>query len=190
MPSQRDPCVASPRGETHRLFLALWPDAALRQRIAATTTQLAAAHGIRGRRLQPQRYHLTLQFLGDFPALGQAPLASAMAAADRVRVAAFELSLARASSFGQVGWLGPEDLPAGLQQLWDTLGLALAEHGVRTRPAATWIPHVTVLRDMRQPLPPTVIPPLSWSVDRFVLIHSQPGRNADYALLHHWPLQA
>ncbi len=177
--------------EVHRLFFALWPDAALRERIADTAAHLAAAHATRGRRLPPQRYHLTLQFLGDFAALRNAPVDRAIAAAASVRVAAFDLPLERAGNFAgtKVGWLGPGGMPAGLQQLWDALGLALSEHGVPTRAMPAFTPHLTVLRDMRQALPPTAIPALPWSVEGFVLIHSLPGRNADYSVLHRWPLQ-
>lgn len=182
---------AAPRGQVHRLFFALWPDDPLRQRIADATAHLAAAHTTHGRRVRPERYHLTLQFLGDFAPLPQSLVDDAVAAADGVRVAAFELPLDRAGGFGgsRVGWLAPTGMPVGLLQLWDALGRALARHGVTSRSPATLTPHVTVLRDMRQPLPAIAIAPLSWPVGGFVLIHSQPGQG-DYAVLRRWPLQA
>lgn len=93
---------APPRRAAHRLFFALWPDADLRRRIDATTAQLEASQGIRGRRLRPQRY-------------------------------------------------------------------------------------VTVLRGMRPPLAGSEIPPLSWQVERFVLVHSQPD-DAGYTVLGNWML--
>lgn len=173
------------------MFFALWPDEALRQRIDEATQHLAAAHATRGRRLSPQRYHLTLQFLGDFAPLLPSVVDGAIAAAEDVRGAAFELSLDRSGNFGgtRVGWLGPTRTPAGLQQLWEALGRALAGRGVPVRSTATLTPHVTVLRDMRQPLPAAAIPPLPWAVDEFVLIDSRPG-HGDYAVRHRWPLRA
>lgn len=190
MRQQSDLFGAAPRHEVHRLFFALWPDPALRQRIEDATTRLAEAHGIHGRRMQPERYHLTLQFLGDFEGRPQSVIDDAIAAADSVRSAEFDLSLDQAGNFGgtKVGWLGPASMPAGLQQLWDALGLALAKRGVKPKSAATLTPHVTVLRNMRQPLAVTAIPPLAWSVEGFVLIESHVGKGA-YTQLRHWPLQ-
>lgn len=179
-----------PPRELHRLFFALWPDAALRRRIADATTRLVDEHDTRGRRLRPDRYHLTLQFLGDFDSLPESLIDAAIVAADDVRVAAFELLLDRAGSFGgtRVGWLGPTRVPSGLQALWQDLGLALDRHGVPhpSNAASTWTPHVTVLRGMRRPMVPT-IPPLAWSVRGFVLIHSRPGPG-DYVVLQQWRL--
>lgn len=187
---------APPRRAVHRLFFALWPDAALRRRIDATTAQLAAAQGIRGRRLRPQRYHLTLRFLGDFDPLPEAVIDAAMVAADEVRVAAFDLRLDRAGSFGgRVGWLGPAGLPPGLHALWAALGLALDRHGLayesdagaRSSAGPAWTPHVTVMRGMRPVLAGSDITPLPWPVDRFVLIRSQPG-DAGCTVLGRWTL--
>ncbi|MGH8076734.1 MAG: RNA 2',3'-cyclic phosphodiesterase [Lysobacter sp.] len=180
---------AAPQRDIRRLFFALWPDQALRERIEETTVRLADAHGTRGRPTAPERYHLTLQFLGDFQGRQQPLIDSVVAAADSVRSAAFELMLDHAGSFGRtkVGWLGPASMPAGLQRLWDALGLALAKRGIRPKSAASLTPHVTVLRGMRKPLPPIAIPPLVWSADSFVLIESRFGQGA-YAEVQRWPL--
>jgi 2'-5' RNA ligase len=180
---------APPAVELHRLFFALWPDEVLRQRIAEASTALLATPAIRGRRSPPRRYHLTLQFLGDFAGLREAPIDAAIAAAGCVQVPAFDLALEQAASFGRVGWLGPACMPEGLLRLWDALAVALAAHGVPFRSVPSLTPHVTVVRNLRQPLPPMPIPPLRWPVDEFVLIHSQPGGTSDYELLGRWPLQ-
>lgn len=176
--------------DVHRLFFALWPDRALRQRIESATLGLVAGHGTRGRRTAPDRYHLTLQFLGDFEEPAQSVTDDAIAAADSVRARPFELSLSRAGNFGgtRVGWLGPASMPAGLQRLRDALELALCARGIAPIAATTFTPHVTVLRNMRQPLPASSILPLSWPVHSFVLIDSHPGRGT-YTELRRWTLQ-
>lgn len=178
--------------EAHRLFFALWPDATLRQRIAEATTRLAAARATHGRRLRPQRYHLTLQFLGDFNPLPPSLIDDAIAAADDVRSVVFEMALDRAGSFGgtRVGWLGPTSTPPGLLALREALGLALDRYSVPhpSSAVATFTPHVTILRGMRQPLPAIAIPSLAWPVGGFVLIHSRPGQG-DYTVLRHWKLR-
>ncbi len=193
MAAQADPLRvnAAPARELHRLFFALWPDAALRRQIADATTRLAQVQDTRGRRLRPDRYHLTLQFLGDFAPLPESVIDAAIVAADDVRAAAFDLPLDRVGSFGstRVGWIGPVRTPPGLQALWEALGLALDRHDVPhpSNAASTWTPHVTVLRGLRRPLAATAIPPLAWSVRGFVLIHSQPGQGDD-AVLQRWRL--
>ena len=175
--------------QLHRLFFALWPGQVVRHRIADTTAQLISAHAIRARRVPPERYHLTLQFLGDFAPRPQSIIDNAIAAGDSVRSAPFELQLDRTGCFGggRVGWLGPIGTPGGLEQLWNALGNALGALNVPTRSEATFTPHVTVLRGMRPPLPTGAIPPITWPVDAFAFIESQPGRGT-YTILHRWSL--
>lgn len=177
---------------THRLFFALWPDAALRKRIATTVAGLERDNAPGGRRLNPDRYHLTLQFLGDFQPLRQSVLDAAIVAAGSVRLPPFDLVLDLAGSFPKAGvcWLGASTAPETLQQLWDELGRALTSARVQVRSAPTFSPHLTVLRDIRKPLPPTPIQPVPWSVREFVLVDSVSGIHPAYRLLGRWPLQA
>lgn len=184
--------VDAPQGRNRqRLFFALWPDLALRRGIAATTKQLEATHRIGGRALPPARYHLTLQFLGDFDRAAEAVIDAAINAADEVRLPGFELQLDRAGSFGgtRVGWLGPARVPPALSALAAVLGLALDRHGVprESDGQGSWTPHVTVLRGMRRTLPALDIAPLAWAVDGFALVRSQPGQGG-YDVLQHWAL--
>ena len=83
----------APSGEMHRLFFALWPDEALRPRIAQAAASIVSEHAPGGRALKPDKYHVTLQFLGDFRPLPPSLVDSAKAAAAAVRSPAFELSL-------------------------------------------------------------------------------------------------
>jgi 2'-5' RNA ligase len=187
---------AAPGNPIHRLFFALWPGDELRQRIADATAQLQHEHehehGPGGRRIGAHRYHLTLQYLGDFDVLPPALVDQAQAAAATVDVRPFELLLDRAGSFRNASipwWLGTDAMPDGLRALWDELGVALARAGVQVRSGRELVPHVTVLRDARGPLPSTAIAPLPWRVDSFVLIHSELGARNAYTLLGQWPLR-
>ena len=175
---------------THRLFFALWPDAALRKRIATTVAGLERDNP-GGRRLNPDRYHLTLQFLGDFQPLRQSVLDAAIVAAGSIRLPPFDLVLDLAGSFPKAGvcWLGASTAPETLQQLWNELGRALTGARVQVRSAPTFSPHLTVLRDVRKPLPPTPIQPLPWPVREFVLVDSVSGAHPAYRVLGRWPLQ-
>ena len=176
----------------HRLFFALWPDAALRNRIATTVAGLERDNATGGRRLNPDRYHLTLQFLGDFHPLRQSVLDAAIVAGGSIRLPPFDLLLDLAGSFPEAGvcWLGASTVPESLQRLWNELGGALTGARVQVGPAPTFSPHLTVLREVRRLLPPTPIQPLPWRVREFVLVDSVSGAHPAYRLPGRWPLQA
>ncbi|HUH90952.1 MAG TPA: RNA 2',3'-cyclic phosphodiesterase [Lysobacter sp.] len=183
---------AAPGNSIHRLFFALWPDDGLRQRIADTAARLQHEHTPGGRRIGAHRYHLTLQYLGDFDVLPPSLVDQARTAAATVDVRPFELLLDRAGSFRNASipwWLGTGVMPDGLRALWSGLGVALAKAGVRVRSGKELVPHVTVLRDARGPLPSTAITPLPWRVESFVLIHSELGAHNAYTVLGQWPLR-
>ena len=181
----------APTGELHRLFFALWPDDALRVRIADVAAKAITAHAPGGRSLKPDRYHVTLQFLGDFQPLPEALLDAARAAADTVRSPAFDLPLDAVGSFrgSDVWWLGTHEAPPALHALFDALGRALAQHRVSVKSAAAFVPHLTIQRDVRRHIAPTPVPGLSWPVREFVLIDSQPGRGTPYEVVGRWPLR-
>ena len=179
------------RGEVlHRLFFALWPDDALREGIAETAAQLEREHAPGGQRLRPERYHLTMQFLGDFQLPRPSVVDTARAAAASVRLPAFELVLDHAGSFSgsRVWWLGTHSIPPGLQFLWDALGAALAEAGVQVKSTQAFAPHLTIRRDVRRQTAPIAIRQLPWTVREFVLIDSVPAARAHYCILGRWPL--
>ncbi len=182
---------AAPSGELHRLFFALWPDDALRARIADAAARVVSAHTPGGRSLKPDRYHVTLQFLGDFQPLPETLLDTARAAADTVRASAFELPLDSVGGFrgANVWWLGSQATPDPLRALYDALGRALMQHRVPVKSAANFVPHLTVQRDVRRHIAPTPVPALSWPVGEFVLIDSQPGRGVPYDVVGRWPLR-
>jgi 2'-5' RNA ligase len=186
------PDGATPTGEVHRLFFALWPDDALRTRIAAAADLLKQHPHLRGRWLKPHRYHLTLHFLGDFPRLPDALATRACAAGNQVKTGAFTLALDRAGSFGKRSvpwWLGCSEIPAGLGELWDELAVAMRKSAI-AHDARPLTPHVTVLRDSDVTLPSMSISALNWHVEDFVLIHSCIGAQSHYRVLRRWPLRA
>ncbi|UNK49591.1 RNA 2',3'-cyclic phosphodiesterase [Lysobacter sp. S4-A87] len=172
----------------HRLFFALWPADALRHSIDEAASRLERELQPGGRRLNAARYHLTLQFLGEFESLPQALIADACAAAAEVRLPPFGLVLDCAGSFrgSDVWWLGTRETPAGLQGLWSALGDGLARYGVPTKPAAGFSPHLTIQRNVRRHIATTPIEPLDWPVHDFVLMDSQSGQ--PYRIIGRWLL--
>jgi 2'-5' RNA ligase len=178
-------------GDAHNLFLALWPDAAVRERLAHAARVAIGANGLRGRRVDPARYHLTLHFLGRHDGLPQDVVARARAAADEVSAAAFTWRIDRVGCFRAARaplWLGCSQLPDALRALHAALAAALRRHGCVPARDGPLLPHVTILRDARPPCTAVLESPVGWVVDEFVLIDSVVGTAAPYAVLSRWPL--
>lgn len=175
------------RGDAHRLFLALWPDDDVREAMHAAVDAVPA-FARTGRRVDAAKLHLTLHFLGGWPAFPDAAVEACRAAAASVQASAFHLVIDHAGHFARsrVGWLAPSG-NSGLDALWSALGHALQEQGVDHRTTETFSPHVTVLRGLSARVDDTPIEPLSWPVDSFVLVHSHGGR---YDILERWALPA
>lgn len=175
--------------QLNRLFFALWPDEAARSasREAARQLQLRLQPG--GYLSSPERYHLTLLFLGDQvrPEHEQA----ALRAAEGLRAAPFELCLDQAGSFRNKSvpwWLGPRQPPEALTQLHERLREAMARAQVPVE-RMRFVPHLTIARDARRVLPPTPVTPIRWAVQDFVLIRSRLDRQPlEYEILGRWPL--
>lgn len=176
--------------EPNRLFFALWPDDAVRAAAAAAARRLRVRLPPGGRPSPPERYHITLQFLGStVPAHEQAAVVEAAA---RVRAVPFVLRLDQAGSFRARSipwWLGCREVPAELGRLHEQLRDSLRRiqvSGDRTR----FIPHLTIQRDARQSLPPTPIAPIDWHVEDFVLVRSRLDLNpVAYEVIGRWPLR-
>jgi len=171
----------------HRLFFALWPDAALRRGIAEAAEAHPAIRAAGGRAEAAARYHLTVQFLGDFRALAPAMLDALGAAATGVAaLPPFELLLDRIGSFsaGRVVWIGCGAPPPQLLQLHRDLGEALAAVDIASKVAPTFIPHLTLRRHAHGAIE-QAIPPLRWWARDFVLIDSTAGA---YRIVGRWPL--
>ena len=148
-----------------RLFYALWPPREAAQALGAWAREAAAATG--GKGTGEEKIHLTLAFLGEVKP------ERAVTAARCVKADAFELPVDTAKYWrdSHIVWVGPREMPAGLQTLVGRLHLALyrAEFILERRPFAA---HVTLVRKARAPkaLPP--LPKLDWPVSEFALVRS------------------
>lgn len=171
-------------GGGHRLFFALWPGEDVRAALARAASGVSMFDG--GRRVAPEKLHLTLHFLGGWAARPEAVIGDAVTAASTIAARAFHLVVDRAGGFhgARVGWLAPAG-NSGLDALWSDLRRVLDEAAVPCRGQPRFAPHVTVCRDMRTRLPERPVDPISWPVDGFVLVHSHDGR---YDVLQRWPL--
>lgn len=176
--------------EKHRLFFALLPDKGMLARILAAAEALRTQRTPRGRWVPSERLHLTLAFLGDFPASNSDLVGRALAAGDSVRARPFELTLDSASSFPgrRPPWvLRCERSRESLLPFVQSLVAALEGGGFRTE-AREFVPHVTLLRDADSALDPTDIDPIRWPVQDFALMQSRSAPVREYVVLRRWRL--
>lgn len=173
----------------NRLFFALWPREGIRMQIASATDVLCAHDPLEGRRLNPERYHLTLKYIGDN--VQPRVEAAALKVADDIVAPPFRLCLDQVGSFRNADipvWLGPSVIPPELIYLAESLGRAFGDRP--RRGISGFLPHLTILREARMQLTTQAIKPIVWPVDEFVLIRSVFRPQADYEVLQRYPLCA
>ncbi|MFC3650872.1 RNA 2',3'-cyclic phosphodiesterase [Dyella humi] len=177
--------------ETHRLFFALMPDAATRHDINHAAALVQQQHpGLRARWVKPERFHATLNFLGDFPTVPDQVVQKAMAAADHLRAEPFSWTLDYAASFrGREPpcVLRGSHVPEPLLALWRDLHAALTHAGLHLRAERQFTPHVTLAYGRHELPGTTPVTPIVWQIDRFVLVHNVVGRG-NYQILGSWKL--
>ncbi|MGH8528682.1 MAG: RNA 2',3'-cyclic phosphodiesterase [Nevskiales bacterium] len=173
----------------NRLFFALWPDDTTRMRVHQAASALQEQHRPGGYLIRPQRYHITLIFLGDFVPPEQE--AAALTAASAVNGQPFALTLDRAGGFRNRKvpcWLGPERPPAALELLYRNLHSALVDARIKPE-RLRFVPHLTIIREAKHTLPSTAIKPIDWPIHEFVLIRSVLQRQPpEYEILGRYPL--
>ena len=168
-----------------RLFFALWPTEALRERIRSDTRPITEPIG--ARTLPAANLHITIEFLGEVP---DARLDEVLQAGAATHGNAFDLILDRIESFRRSGVLSlvPSQPPSALNELVDQLRFNLLDRQFRVQ-HQNFRPHVTLVRDLRRPVPAATIAPLTWRVEEFALVESQLGREGSrYSVLASWPL--
>jgi RNA 2',3'-cyclic 3'-phosphodiesterase len=155
---------------TLRLFLALWPDEAVRAALRARRDAIAWPAGARP--TATERLHLTLHFLGNVPAARRPAMEAALA----MPCTGFVLRLTqqRAWPGGLVVLQASDPMPPPLVTLHGSLGAALRDQAwpVETR---AFRPHVTLARHCHPSPPLADVEPLPWSVEGYALVQSTPS---------------
>lgn len=156
---------------SERLFIGLWPDAAVQGAIADWRD--AHVWPASATLVPTPKLHLTLHFLGEVASARIAPLGAALAAAGDA-FAPFDLALGRSLLWhGGIAVLEPLAVPPGLLALQAALGDALDRCGL-ARERRPYRPHVTLARragGVQAPAPRSI----DWHVDRFALMRSHQG---------------
>ncbi len=163
---------------TTRLFTALWPDDALRERLVALRDaqwRLPA----RARPTRDDQLHVTLHFIGGIEADRVDALRAALDAVPAIEPIELVLDAAEVWRNG-IASLVAREVPAALTRLHADIGAALDGIGIAVERRA-WRPHLTLARDAIGAVPPVAPFALHWRVSGFVLVRSAPpGR---YTLL-------
>jgi 2'-5' RNA ligase len=152
-----------------RCFIAAWPDAAAVERCSALTKTLRP-HADHGRVMRPENLHLTLAFIGDLDDAVGARVAAECAAMPPQNC---DWQLTEIGFFARprVLWAGgpatPElDAVAGRARvLLDRMKIAYDRK--------PFVPHVTLLRDVRRfDGPRDIVPPIAWPIRDMALYRS------------------
>ena len=169
-----------------RLFFALWPPAASVVALAEWAAQAQVRTG--GKVTGAASIHLTLAFLGE---VAEERIADAIRAARNVRGTRHRLPIERAKIWrhNRIAWVGPEETPAALDALVQSLHEQLRAQGfgIEARPFAA---HVTLVRKAAKTarLPP--LPVLDWPVDEFTLVRSKlSSKGSGYEILGRFELK-
>ena len=152
-----------------RLFVALWPEPAVRTQLAAARDRWRWPKGATP--VASNRLHLTLHFIG---AVAQARVPEIAAALD-VPSPAFELSFGRDVLWPHsVAVLEPDGAPPALTFLHAALGERLRALSLPTdeRP---FKPHVTLARRAAAATPGNDLPAIVWPVHGYALLQSIAG---------------
>jgi 2'-5' RNA ligase len=166
-----------------RLFFALWPDEAARQKLQALASGVALV--AEGKPVPGDKIHLTLAFLGELASDRQE---EAMRAAQDTHGTAFTLGLDRVGSFrrARVAWAGTSEAPRPLLDLQAMLAAKLAERGFELE-EREFAPHLTLARKVARPLPAASIAPIPMQASALALVRSEAGTGR-YTTLESWAL--
>lgn len=170
----------------HTWFFALRPDAEDAARIHAFAEELLALRCISGRRIAPERLHITLELVGHD--VTETVVDAACRAADAVHLPPVEARFDTAGSFsapsGPFVLLGSKGLDE-VRTLRTSLGCALADQGFT--PQRAYEPHMTLCYDRRQRIACAPIAPLGFRAGEFALIKSYIGFSR-HEVLRTWQL--
>jgi 2'-5' RNA ligase len=160
-----------------RMFIALWPDATVRDALREWRDGYAWPKSASPTRTE--QLHVTLHFLGNVPRARVPELVQGL----EVPFAPFELDLGHSELWhGGIAVLAPDVVPEPLIALHGALGEALERLELPLE-QRTYKPHVTLARHAGPIIAPIDGPPIRWRVDRYALMESKVGAGAEYGVV-------
>lgn len=165
--------------ETSRLFLALWPEPAVRHRLREQRDAWDWPRGATP--VHTDKLHLTLHFLGDVPTAQLPALRDGFA----VPFEPFQLEVGTPVLWPHgVAVLEPLEAPRRLLALHAHLTAALVDLGLQPE-ARSYRPHVTMARRAGGVVAPEGSVPVTWNVTGYALVESRGGM---YTVLRDYPI--
>jgi 2'-5' RNA ligase len=166
--------------DTTRLFLALWPDPAVREQLRAWRDLWDWPRGASP--VHTDKLHLTLHFLGNQPGESLPGLLDGLA----VPVTPFRLRLGVAELWHNgIAVLSPSSVPQELLDLHAALSGALPGVGLQPEERA-YRPHVTMARRAGKAGIPPGGPGIDWRIDHYALVESKTGDGSGYTVLREY----
>jgi len=149
----------------HKLFFALWPDAAARQAL------LRLQSPVRGRLIPPEKLHLTMAFLGQQPAEALPVLLDILQA---THVPPLQLTVDCYGYFKRprIAWAGMSVVPAGLLAAQAELMARLEAAGFSAATHGEFKPHITLAREAKEAPAAFSAEPVVWDVRGLALVES------------------
>jgi len=163
---------------TQRLFIGLFPDAAVRAAIDAQRAQWRWPPGVR--LTESSRLHMTLHFLGEVPIASQVPLRESLG---EVAVTPFDLSLGPGETWRNRIAVLRSDAPEALIDLHARIGARLALLRLAAAGMPWSRPHITIARRCAGAVPPGQAQPIPWRVTEFLLVRSRTAPPIRYEVL-------
>ena len=172
------PSSTPPR--TTRLFLALMPNAAVRQRIDALVRRCSWCPG--SQLYAAADWHVTLHFLGDVPSEQVGVIAAGVC----LPAVSFQWALDRSQRWPKgLVVLSASVVPPPLMALHEALGEQLRALGQRVE-ARPYRPHLTLARRAESAEPVGDFATIDWPVRGFALVKSTGLAQRRYEVLQHW----
>src|SRR5579859_1497234 len=167
-------------GAQQRVFFALRPPLPAVAAIATAAERLRGARRIVGKWTPPEKYHVTLNFLGTHAGVPAGLIEAATQAAGELAFAAFALTLDRASCFGRRRQspcilLADAASASVLRDFCSALGARLRAHAVPFESAREFTPHLTLAYGECCAPTPLPIEPIRWQATEFALLRSDLG---------------
>ncbi len=172
-----------------RLLFLIYPPADIVAFIDAFFWRMFKKLGLSGKRVDPERYHITLQHLGDFERFPGEVANSALEIGEQLKSQPFQVAFEGLTSFSNHAnhiavLTGGSD---HLVQFHQTLNYALARKQTNWRVQKGFTPHISLLYG-NQKIDAQPVERISWTVREFCLVHSLLGKT-QHICLGRWALE-